>query len=340
MSANLQTAAASLPLPRLSLVAPCFNEEAVLPRTAEILSALLDELSGEGLIADGSTVCFIDDGSRDRTWEIIEGISKKHRRVRGLKLSRNFGHQGALLAGLLESDGDAVVSIDADLQQDETCIRTMLEKYRSGYDMVLGVRRDRSADSLAKRVTAEGYYRLMRLLGVSIVFNHADYRLMSRRAIEMLREHTETNLFLRGIITLIGLKWVVVEHEVRERAAGQSKYSLRKMLHLAWEGITSFSIVPLRVVSFIGFTIAAVSFLVIAYVLYVRFIRGDFVPGWASTVLPMYFLGGVQILCLGVIGEYIGKIYLEAKKRPRYLIAGRAGAETAGRHAATRESQS
>lgn len=324
MTAITDTTQSARP-PQLSIVAPCYNEEAVLPATAEVLCALLDELRREDRIAEGSHVLLVDDGSRDRTWAIIEELAQKRACVRGLKLSRNFGHQGAVLAGLLEAEGDVIVSIDADLQQDESCIRQMLDRFQSGHDVVLGVRRDRAADTLLKRMTAEGYYRLMRLMGVNIVFNHADYRLMSRRAVEMLREHSETNLFLRGVITLIGLPTAIVEHAVRERAAGESKYSLRKMLHLAWEGITSFSIVPLRVVSVIGFSIAAVSFLVIAYVLYVRFIRGDFVPGWASTVLPMYFLGGVQILCLGVIGEYIGKIYLETKRRPRYLVGARAG---------------
>ena len=306
--------------PRVAIVVPCYNEQAALPATAEVLDQLLTSLESSGAAAAGSTLCFVDDGSRDATWQLITELSGGKSSVTGLKLSRNFGHQGAVLAGLLECDADVIITIDADLQQDPQAIADMLQKYGEGFDLVLGVSADRSSDSFGKRVTAECYYRLMRMLGVNIVFNHADYRLMSRRAVEMLREYSETNLFLRGIVTLLGLKSTIVKYERRARTAGSSKYPVRKMLSLAWEGITSFSIVPLRIVSVIGLVISLLSLAVTVYALYVRLVRGDFVPGWASTVVPMYFLGGIQILCLGVIGEYIGKLYLEAKRRPRYLV--------------------
>lgn len=324
----------ALPLraaPCLEIVVPCFNEEDVLPQTAVALRSMLAELRNEGLAAPGSHICFVDDGSRDRTWNMIAAMAHRHDDVYGLKLSRNFGHQGAVLAGMMECATDAVVTIDADLQDDERCIAEMLRRYREGYDVVLGVRSHRSSDSLFKRVTAELYYRALIAAGVRIVFNHADFRLLSREALAILRDYRESNLFLRGLIPLIGLPSTLVEYARKERQAGESKYPLQKMLALAWEGVSSFSIMPLRTVAALGAVISMGALAVTAWALWQR-LSGDVVPGWASTVVPMYFLGGIQILCLGVIGEYVGKIYLETKRRPRYSIeqdTRRAGARPA-----------
>ena len=305
--------------PALAIVVPCYNEEAVLPLTLASLRDLLDELRTTGLVSAESYLCFVDDGSSDRTWSMIAAASKQSDDVHGLKLSRNFGHQSAVLAGMLECVADAVVTIDADLQDDERCIAEMLRRYRDGFDIVLGVRSERSSDSRFKRLTAELYYRALRSAGVQIVFNHADFRLLSRRALVILREYSESNLFLRGLIPLIGLPSSIVEYARKERQAGESKYPLRKMLALAWDGVTSFSVMPLRAVAMIGAFIALGSLGVTVWALAQRWV-GDVAPGWASTVVPMYFLGGVQILCLGAIGEYVGKIYLETKRRPRYLV--------------------
>jgi glycosyltransferase involved in cell wall biosynthesis len=306
--------------PRLVIVVPCHNEEEALHGTVRTLLARLDELESQGLIAASSSLCLVDDGSTDRTWAMIRELHASQPRVQGLKLTRNYGHQAALLAGMFEVDADAVVTIDADLQDDESCIDEMVRQFHAGHELVLGVRDDRSSDTTAKRVTAHGYYRLLRLLGVNVVFNHADYRLMSRRAIEELRRYPETNLFLRGIVPMLGLPTTTVRYSRRARAAGQSKYPARKMLSLAWEGVTSLSVAPLRLVSAIGFLIALGSLGVTGWALVVKLIWGTAVPGWASIVVPMYFLGGVQILCLGVIGEYVGKIYMETKGRPRYGV--------------------
>lgn len=314
-------------LPRLAIVVPCHNEEEVLPGTARTLLARLNSLREEGLVAPSSSLCLVDDGSTDRTWALIRELHAAEPRVQGLKLTRNFGHQAALLAGMFEVDADAVVTIDADLQDDETCITEMVRQFRAGHDLVLGVRDDRRSDTTVKRVTAHGYYRLLRLLGVNVVFNHADYRLMSRRAVDELRQYPETNLFLRGIVPMLGLPATTVRYARRARTAGRTKYPARRMLSLAWEGVTSFSVAPLRLVSALGFLIALGSLGVTAWALAVKLLWGTAVPGWASIVVPMYFLGGVQILCLGVIGEYVGKIYLESKRRPRYAVQSRLGRE-------------
>jgi glycosyltransferase involved in cell wall biosynthesis len=310
-------------LPRLAIVVPCHNEEEVLPGTARTLLARLNSLREEGLVAPSSSLCLVDDGSTDRTWALIRELHATEPRVQGLKLTRNFGHQAALLAGMFEVDADAVVTIDADLQDDETCITEMVRQFRAGHDLVLGVRDDRRSDTTVKRATAHGYYRLLRLLGVNVVFNHADYRLMSRRAVDELRQYPETNLFLRGIVPMLGLPATTVRYARRARTAGRTKYPARRMLSLAWEGVTSFSVAPLRLVSALGFLIALGSLGVTAWALAVKLLWGTAVPGWASIVVPMYFLGGVQILCLGVIGEYVGKIYLESKRRPRYAVQSR-----------------
>ncbi len=315
-----QASASKRPEPALAIVIPCYNEQEVLERSVDAIGSYLAGLKQRRVVAQDSFIYLVDDGSRDGTWEIIERLSAASPMVRGIKLARNFGHQGAVLAGMMEVDADAIITIDADMQDDETCIERMIEAYGRGAETVYGVRNDRTADSFAKRVSAEGYYHILRFLGVPVVFNHADYRLMSRRAMRLLREFDETNLFLRGIMPLVGLKSETVEYARRERAAGVSKYPLTKMLALAWQGITSFSIVPLRMATVTGVLIATLSTGFGLWALMVRYFGDGAVPGWASTVIPMYFLGGIQLLFLGVIGEYIGKIYLETKRRPRYLV--------------------
>jgi glycosyltransferase involved in cell wall biosynthesis len=315
-------------LPVLAIVVPCFNEEQALPATAKALGALLSSLRAAQLVATSSFVCFVDDGSRDATWNEILSLADTSPDFRGLRLSRNFGHQGAVLGGMLECRSDIVVTIDADLQDDERCIADMVKEYHNGREVVLGVRSSRASDTFAKRFTAQVYYRLLARLGVRVVFNHADYRLLSRRAVNLLREYTEANLYLRGVIPLLGLRSSIVQYARRERVAGESKYPLRKMLALAWNGVTSFSVSPLRLVSGIGVSISVAALLVTLWAFSVRFVGKGVVPGWASTVLPIYFLGGVQILCLGIIGEYVGKMYMETKRRPRYHIETHAGPDS------------
>lgn len=304
----------------LSIVVPCYNEEEVLPETASRLLALLDGMRAEGLVAEGSGVWFVDDGSRDRTWQLIDDYVRHERRINGIRLSRNRGHQQALLAGLETATGDVLVSIDADLQDDVSVIRQMMIEYHRGSDVVFGVRKARHTDTWFKRATAEGYYRILKALGVDIVFNHADFRLMSRRAIEALRRYEETNLFLRGIIPTIGFPSSTVEYDRAERFAGDSKYPLRKMVALAIDGVTSFSAAPLRFIAGMGLAIFVISMLTSVWALWIKLFTDRGVPGWASSVLPMYLLGGVQLLSLGVLGEYVAKIYMESKRRPRYII--------------------
>lgn len=304
----------------LSVVIPCYNEEEVLPETAKQLRALLDSMVSERLIDADSHLCLVDDGSKDRTWPIIQELANESRQVRGLKLARNRGHQNALLAGLENAEGDILVSIDADLQDDITVIRSMVVEYYNDNEIVYGVRKKRTTDSFFKRFTAEGYYYLLSKMGVNIVFNHADYRLMSRRTIEALRQYEEVNLFLRGIIPTIGFSTIEVYYDRAERFAGESKYPFKKMLALALDGITSFSAVPLRFIAGLGLVIFVFSMLISAWALGVRLFTDQAIPGWASSVLPMYVLGGIQILSLGVIGEYVSKVYMETKRRPRYFI--------------------
>lgn len=304
----------------LSIVVPCYNEEAVLPATAQRLGGLIEDLQGRGILSPESRIYFVDDGSKDGTWASIERLSHQWPAVHGIKLSRNRGHQQALLAGLLTVPGEAVISIDADLQDDITAIEAMLAAYVDNHDIVFGVRRRREVDTPFKRFTAEGYYHLLRLMRVEVIFNHADYRLMSRRAIEALGEYHEVNLFLRGIIPQLGFRATTVFYDRAERMAGESKYPLRKMLSLAWEGITSFSTLPLRMITAVGGLVSLGSFMVTLWVLWVHFFTDQGVPGWASTALPIYFLGGIQLLSLGIIGEYLAKMYTEIKARPRYII--------------------
>ena len=305
---------------QLCIVVPCYNEEEVLEETCGRLLALLTAVTATGQISPASRVCFVDDGSSDRTWALIESLAGKDHRITGIKLSRNRGHQNALLAGLLTAEGDAIISVDADLQDDIDAIPRMIEQLTRGADIVFGVRSRRDNDSVFKRVTANAFYRLMNWLGAQTIYNHADFRLMSRRAVEALRQYREVNVFLRGIVPLVGFPTAVVEYERSERLAGTSKYPLRKMISFALEGLTSFSVVPLRIITFMGTLVFLITFGLGVWVLYVRLFTDLAVPGWASTMLPMFFLGGVQILCLGVMGEYLGRLYQEMKARPRYII--------------------
>lgn len=305
-------------LPVLTFVIPCYNEEEVLGETTKRLQALLDELADR--IAPSSSVVYINDGSRDRTWELIENFAKADPRFHGIKLARNFGHQHALLAGLLTAQGDILISIDADLQDDLTVIPKMIEEYKNGAQIVYGVRFKRDSDTWFKRTTARLYYRVLRYFGVNIVPDHADFRLMSRRALETLRDFHEVNLFLRGIVPLLGFKTAIVKYERLPRFAGETKYPLSRMLALAIDGITSFSAVPLHWITRIGFVLSLLSVIFGFWALIVGFYSPNRVTGWASIVVPIFFLGGLQLLALGVIGNYIAKIYLETKQRPRFII--------------------
>ena len=305
----------------LYLVIPCYNEEAVLHETAKQLMEKMNAMFAQNLISRDSRIMFVDDGSKDKTWKIIEELHELNQLYSGVKLSRNKGHQNALLAGLItaKEKADMVISLDADLQDDVDVIDKMVEKYYKGSDVVYGVRSARNTDTFFKRFTAEGFYKIMQAMGVEIVFNHADYRLMSKRALEGLSEFHEVNLFLRGIIPLIGYPSDVVTYERHERFAGESKYPLKKMLAFATDGITSFSIKPIRMIAICGIGIFVVSLIMLLYFL-VRYFIGKTVPGWTSTVVSVWAIGGLQLLAIGVVGEYIGKIYLETKARPKYII--------------------
>ena len=305
---------------RLAIVVPCYNEQEVLPETARRLDEVLDRLVRAGKIGADSLVYLVDDGSKDTTWRIIEQLSAGSARFAGIKLSRNRGHQNALLAGLFTAEGDVLVSIDADLQDDVGTIESMIDEFHQGAEIVYGVRRQRTTDTFFKRVTAVGFYRFMAAMGVETVHNHADFRLMSRRAIESLKSFSETNLFLRGMVPLIGYRSTVVHFDRAARHAGESKYPLRKMLALALDAITSFSVVPLRMITLIGFAVFVGAIGVSLWILWLKLFTARAIPGWASIALPQVFLGGVQILCLGVMGEYLGKIYVETKGRPRYIV--------------------
>lgn len=307
--------------PVLYIVVPCYNEEEVLPETSKRLKAKLETLMGEGKISRKSRVMLVNDGSKDRTWELIEEMHKSDPLFSGVNLSRNRGHQNALLAGLLTAKDrcDAAISMDADLQDDINAVDAMVDKFRAGCDIVYGVRSSRKKDTFFKRFTAEGFYRLMNCMGAETVFNHADYRLMSRRALEGLAQFKEVNLFLRGIVPMIGYTTSTVEYERGERFAGESKYPLKKMLSFAMEGITSLSTKPIRLITGLGFLIFLVS-IVMLIVFIVQWAMGMTVTGWASVICSVWAIGGLILLSLGVIGEYIGKIYLETKARPRFVI--------------------
>jgi glycosyltransferase involved in cell wall biosynthesis len=306
----------------LDILVPCFNEEEVLELTARRLLSKLDELTRAGRIEAGSSILFVDDRSTDRTWPVIKDIAARAAagRIHGLRLSHNKGHQGAVLAGLHASSAGAVISIDADLQDDVDAIDAMVAAHADGAEIVFGVHSLRDTDTWFKRSTAQLYYRLLLICGVRIVFNHADFRLLGRRALDALREYTEVNLFLRGLVTELGFRTAIVEYRRGRRLAGKSKYPLFKMLALAWDGLTSFSTAPIRWITGLGTCVALATFVCGAWALWVTEVRRVAVPGWASTVLPIYFLGGVQLIAIGIIGEYLAKIYLETKRRPRYVI--------------------
>ena len=308
-------------LPVLYIIVPCYNEEAVLPVTAPMFAGKIAQLVKDGLIAQDSRILFVDDGSKDATWDILSEYARSNPVFASIRLSRNRGHQNALLAGLMEAKeyADITISIDCDGQDDINAMDEMVKAYHDGCDIVYGVRSDRSSDTFFKRNTAQGYYRLLRWLGGEVIINHADYRLTSKRVLDELSDYKEVNLFLRGIFPMIGFKSTCVEYERHERLAGKSKYSLGKMFGLAFDGITSFSVKPIRIITAIGGLTVCLSLILIIYAL-LSWAFGHVVPGWSSTFIGTTLIGGIQLLSLGVLGEYIGKIYLEVKERPRYII--------------------
>lgn len=307
---------------RLFTVIPCYNEQEVLPETARRLLAKYEDLIARNMIAPDSRIAFVNDGSSDRTWEIICDLHASNHLFTGIDLSRNRGHQNALLAGLLtvKDHADLVISMDADLQDDIDAMDEMIKKYQEGCDIVYGVRSSRQKDSFFKRTTAEAFYRLMNRLGANTVFNHADYRLMSRRALDGLAQFREVNLFLRGLVPMIGYHTATVLYERHERFAGESKYPLKKMLAFAFEGITSLSTKPIRIISTLGFLMFFAS-IIMSVIFIVQFFLGQTVSGWASLIVSLWAIGGLLMLAIGVVGEYIGKIYMEVKNRPRFLIS-------------------
>jgi polyisoprenyl-phosphate glycosyltransferase len=306
---------------KLMVVIPCYNEEEVLRETARRLTLKMKQLADEGLCAGDSRVLLVDDGSKDKTWEIIRELHGENPLFEGLKLSRNRGHQNALLAGLMTARGrcDFSISMDADLQDDMDAMDRFIAEYKDGCDVVYGVRNKRASDTFFKRQTALAFYRLMKGLGVDITYNHADYRLLSRRVLDALAGFREVNLFLRGLTPLIGFQSGYVYYDRNERFAGESKYPFKKMLAFAIDGITSFSVKPLRLITTLGLVIFLISLLMLIYTL-ISFIVGQTVTGWTSTLASIWLIGGIQLLSLGVIGEYIGKIYNESKRRPRFII--------------------
>ncbi len=305
----------------LYVVIPCYNEEEVLPETARRLKEKMKCLTAEGLISGDSKIIFVNDGSKDRTWDLIQGLHRKDPLYGGINLTRNRGHQNALLAGLMtvKEYADIMISMDSDLQDDIGAMDEMLKKYQKGIDIVYGVRNSRKKDTFFKKATAEGFYKLMKFLGADTVFNHADYRLMSKRAVEGLAEFKEVNLFLRGVIPLIGYPSDFVYYERGERFAGRSKYPLGKMISFAVEGITSLSIRPIRLITALGFLIFFMSIVMLIYS-FVRHFMGATIVGWTTLMVSVWAIGGLILLSLGVVGEYIGKIYLETKERPRFLV--------------------
>lgn len=308
-------------IPIVYLVIPCYNEEEVLPETVKRLTAKLNSMIHDELASPESRMLFVDDGSHDRTWELISEYHGENPLVCGVKLSHNRGHQNALLAGLMtaRTSADCAVSLDADLQDDIGVLDQFVKKFLQGCDVVYGVRNKRETDTFFKRTTAQGFYRFMQLLGVELVYNHADYRLMSRRALDALSEYRETNLFLRGIVPLIGFKSGCVTYDRNERFAGESKYPLKKMIAFALDGVTSFSVKPLRIIANLGILVSVLSVLGLLYAL-ISYFTGNAVAGWTAIVCSIWLLGGIQLLCIGVVGCYVGKIYSEVKDRPRYTI--------------------
>ena len=314
--------------PRLYIVIPCYNEQEVLPVTAPQFLQKLRQLAEEGLIAENSRILFVDDGSRDDTWKIIQNLSREDPHYTGIRQSRNRGHQNAVLAGLMEAKAfcDIAISIDCDGQDDMNAMDAMVKAYLDGAEIVYGVRSDRSSDSFFKRFTAEAFYRFIAWMGVESVYNHADYRLTSKRVLDAFADFKEVNLYLRGMFPLVGFKSTSVYYERHERIAGESHYPLKKMLALAIDGITSLSIKPIRLISGLGFGISVISFLLMIWSIISRLL-GSTITGWASTLSVICFLGGIQLVSLGIIGEYVGKIYMETKARPRYIISERTETE-------------
>ena len=310
--------------PVIKLVVPVFNEEAVLPVTAELFSEKLNELKRTCLISEDSGILYVDDGSSDGTWELIRGLTEKNQSFSGIRLSRNCGHQKALMAGMMEVRGscDAAVTIDCDGQDDINALDSMIRAYLEGAEIVYGVRSSRDTDTFWKRSAAQGYYRLLSWLGGEVIYNHGDYRLVSARVLEELSRYTEVNLYLRGMFPLIGFKSTCVAYERQKRIKGESRYPVGRMLSLAMDGITSFSIRPVRIITGIGLFFALLSVLLLVYVL-ASFFSGHVVPGWSSSLCSISMIGGIQLISLGVIGEYIGKIYLETKRRPGYIVESR-----------------
>ncbi len=304
----------------LNLVVPCFNEAAVLPTTLQRLTDLIDRLIADGAVSGASTITLVDDGSRDDTWALIVAANAKNSRIKGIKLSRNLGHQNALLAGLLSAPGDIIISLDADLQDDLEAIPRMIAAHAGGADIVYGVRSRRDVDTPFKRLSARAYYRLLLAFGVEVVPDHADFRLLSRRAIDALREFGETNLFLRGIIPMLGFTTATVHYERKPRLAGETHYPLSRMVSLGLDGIMSFSALPLQIIFPLGVVLSLGAIGLAAWAFMVRIFLDETVPGWASIVIPMYFLSGLQLLALGVMGGYLARIYSETKRRPRYII--------------------
>lgn len=309
-------------LPVLYLVIPCYNEEEVLPITSLEFKGELEVLWEKGKISKESKILFVNDGSKDKTWDIICDLSKKDKVFKGISLSRNRGHQNALVAGLDEARkyADITVSIDCDGQDDITVVEKMVDEYLNGADIVYGVRKQRKSDTFFKRTTALGFYKFLKLMGVETVYNHADYRLVSRRVLEAFSDFKEVNLYLRGMFQLVGFKSTAVYYDRIERKAGKTKYPFKKMVSLAIDGITSLSVKPIRIITTLGFIVAILSFIGIVWTL-VQFFLNNTVSGWASTVSIICFVSGVQLLSLGVVGEYVGKIYIESKARPRYIIS-------------------
>lgn len=307
---------------KLGLVIPCYNEEEGLSETTRRLKILLDEMILSGDIDKESFVCYVDDGSQDDTWKLIESYKEQSSLFKGIKLSRNFGHQNALVAGLmqLKNSADALVSMDADLQDDIEVVKGFVEKYKEGYEVVYGVREDRSKDTKFKRGTAEFFYTFQHFMGIETIANHADYRLLSKKALWALAEFKEINLFLRGVVPLLGFRSCSLYYTRAERFAGETKYPFKKMLFFALDGIASFSVMPLRLITVVGFVLFMVSLVAILWIVIEKFLFGSTVQGWASTMISIYFIGGIQIMSLGVIGEYVGRSFQQGKGRPRYII--------------------
>lgn len=306
---------------KLAIVVPCYNEEEVLHETTTRLSEILADLNKEQLITSDSFILYVNDGSTDKTWSIIQELNQANPQVYGVKLAHNSGHQNALIAGLTTAvdSADIIITIDADLQDDVQRIKDMVEKYKEGNDIVYGVRSSRKTDTLFKRLSAEGFYKMMQELGVNTVYNHADYRLMSKRAVKFLLQFNERNLFLRGIIPLIGYKTDCVYYNRAERFAGTSKYPLKKMISFAFDGITSFSTKPVHLLLYIGTCFIFIALCILIWVIY-SLLMGNTVSGWTSLILSIWFIGGILLIGLGIVGEYIGKIYIEVKHRPRFNI--------------------